>query len=140
MSDLPESFSEKECQYALGIRYKLEAFAEDLQAVGRLTHQQDSNEDSRRLVLDYFSGRYSDENSEDNMMRCLAAASYWEKNRHQLDAGTVSVDGKISSLISPGLVWALWIGFTPSEVDWKTYNPPINAIISVAESFNKGKA
>jgi hypothetical protein len=67
----------------------------------------------------------------------MAAVSYWEKNRQELDIGDVSVDGDAASLLSHGILWALWIGWCRDGCDWKTYNPPVNAIIQVASSINE---
>ncbi len=121
----------------LGIRYPLEKFADDFSECGRLSSPPHQEEHAHRLLLDYFASRYSGDDAVDKMMRCLAAASYWEKNREHFDTGDVSVNGEVKSLLSPGLIWAFWMGWCRDECDWRTYNPPVSGFIAVAKSYNK---
>jgi hypothetical protein len=71
------------------------------------------------------------------MERCLAAVSYWAKNMEQFDTCTVAVIGEEESLVRGSLIWAFWIGWCREDCDWKTFNPPVDAIIEIAEGYNE---
>jgi hypothetical protein len=136
MSNVHETPAERECRLQFGIRYPYLLFFEDFKECGRLTSGQGALDSPPLVVLQYFERRHGPADALDRMSRCAAAAAYWERNGEQLNVGSVSVDDETNSLLSSGLVLALWIGWCRENCDWKSYNPPVGAVIGLAEYIN----
>jgi hypothetical protein len=121
---------------ALGIHYPFDDFQNDFLSVGRITKPAEQGIDCRPELMEYFQTRYAGE-AFDRMMRCLAAASYWEQNKAAFDVGSISVAGDNVSLIRGHFISQLWIRWCRADCDWKTYNPPVSEIISACDAIQK---
>jgi hypothetical protein len=127
--------SEQVIRQALGIRYSFSDFFDDFQSCGRITKPDEAGKDCQPELLEYFQNRYGDE-ALDKMVRCLAAASYWEKNKEAFNIGSISVAGDVS-LIRGHFISELWIRWCRDDCDWKTYNPPVSEIILACNAIDK---
>lgn len=92
-----------------------------------------------QAVADYFAKRYPLGTADERMGRCLAAASYWQNNMESLNAGNLAVVGDKKSLVRGRLIVVMWLCWCKEDNDWKTYNPPVDAIIDVAEGLKNPK-
>lgn|ERR1035437_2112854 len=120
------------------IHYPFNAFCADLQACLAITKPAAKAEfHPNPSILEYFQSRYPAEGARDKMMRCLAAGSYWERNKDRLNVGNISVVSEGSSLVRGHLISVLWIGWCRDDSDWKTYDPPVEAIIATCEAISK---
>jgi hypothetical protein len=121
---------------ALGIRYPFDDFQNDFLSVGRITKPAEQGIDCQAELLDYFQARYGSEALE-KMMRCLAAASYWDKNKDAFDVGSISVVGVESSLIRGHFITELRMRWCRDDCDWRTYNPSVSEIILACDAIHK---
>lgn len=127
--------SEQVISQALGIRYSFSDFFDDFQSCGRITKPDGAGKNCQPELLEYFQSRHGNE-ALDRMVRCLAAASYWERNKEAFDVGNISVVGE-TSLIRGHFISQLWIRWCRADCDWKTYNPPVSEIIAACDEIQK---
>jgi len=119
----------------LNIIYPLEEFARDFQAYGEISEHAEEK-DTSVAVYEYFTAHApSPVAAMDRMLRCCAAAAYWERHRDALDQGKLSVVGRNRALVSSAVVFALWACWCRPDCDPLRYDPPIDAFVTVCQGL-----
>jgi len=64
---------------------------------------------------------------------------WFEENRDFLNVGNVSVSSESASLVSPGLISAIWLCWCTKGRDLKGYNPSVESMTTLAAHMNNAK-